>query len=305
VNHPQWKERSPRDLGAGWDFDDVRDHYLQTLLGVDPQKLRSTDPDRYLVLSRIVTGEVMAAAFSEWRRPGSRCGGALVLFLRDLWAGAGWGVVDDSGAPKAGYHALKRVLQPLAVLLSDEGGNGLVIHAINEREQEVQVEIDLKAWRAGEVLVASGTRVLTLPGRGAQSLPALDLLDHFMDLTYAYRFGPPPCDVIAVTLRTSDGTQRAQAFHFPAGMPCNPAGDVGLAATVKRLDDRTVELAVSTRRLALGVHFDLPGFSAQDEHFHLAPGGEVRVLLHGAGSQPPHGHVHALNAGNGVLVGTS
>jgi len=305
VHHPRWKERSPRDLGAGWDFDDVRDHYLQALFGVDPQKLRSSDHERYLALSRLVTGEVMAQAFSEWRRPGSRCGGALVLFLRDLWAGAGWGVVDDQGVPKACYHALGRVLRPLAVLLSDEGGNGLFIHLVNERGQAAQVEVELKAWRAGEVQVAAGSRALTLPGRSAQSLPALDLLPHFMDLTYAYRFGVPPCDVVAVALKTPDGKQLAQAFHFPAGMPCAAEADIGLAAQARMLDDRTAEITVSTRRLALGVHFDLPGYQAEQEHFHLAPGDSVCLLLRGSGGRPPHGHVHAVNAGSGALIGTS
>jgi beta-mannosidase len=87
VHHPDWKARTPRDLNAGWDFEDVRDHYLASWWGVDPERLRRVDHERYLALSRVVTGEVMVSAFTEWRRPGSRCGGALVWFLRDLWAG--------------------------------------------------------------------------------------------------------------------------------------------------------------------------------------------------------------------------
>ena len=59
---------SPRDDGAGWDFEDVRDHYLATLFGVDPVALRATDPDRYLALSRHVGGELLRAVFGEWRR---------------------------------------------------------------------------------------------------------------------------------------------------------------------------------------------------------------------------------------------
>ena len=84
---PRWKAGVPRDAGAGWDFDDVRDHYLRLLFGVDPVALRSTDQEHYLELSRAVSGEVMAETFGEWRRAESTCGGALVLWLRDLRAG--------------------------------------------------------------------------------------------------------------------------------------------------------------------------------------------------------------------------
>ena len=39
----------------------------------------------------------MAQTIREWRRHGSACHGALVWFWRDLWAGAGWGIIDANG----------------------------------------------------------------------------------------------------------------------------------------------------------------------------------------------------------------
>src|SRR5262249_50347495 len=64
IHHPKWKQRVPRDTGAGWDFEDVRDHYLKQIYGVDPVALRSSDMTRYLELSRLVSGEMMSQTFS-------------------------------------------------------------------------------------------------------------------------------------------------------------------------------------------------------------------------------------------------
>ncbi|MGH8639633.1 MAG: glycoside hydrolase family 2 protein, partial [Burkholderiales bacterium] len=114
-DHPQWKAGVPRDPGAEWDFEDVRDHYVELLFSVDAVNLRAVDPERYLALGRVATGEAMLRTFAEWRRPGSSCRGGLVWFARDFYPGAGWGILDSTGRPKAAYWYLKRVLAPVAL----------------------------------------------------------------------------------------------------------------------------------------------------------------------------------------------
>lgn len=209
-----WKERTPRDLGAAWDFEDVRDHYLELLYGVAARQLRRSDRERYRELSRQVTGEVMARAFSEWRRPGSSCRGALVLMLRDFRPGAGWGLLDDEGAPKPCWDALKRVLQPVAVLLTDEGMNGLYAHVLNETARARRWRLRLRAT-LGEAVVAEGQRDLEVAARRAVTVPCAALLDHFLDLNWSHRFGPRPCDAIVCTLLDETGATLSTAQVRP------------------------------------------------------------------------------------------
>lgn len=296
MHHAAWKARSPRDLGAGWDFDDVRDHYLQVLFNVDARQLRYADHERYLLLGRVTTGEVMAASFNEWRRPASSCRGAMVLFLRDLWAGAGWGLVDDRGAPKACYHYLKRALQPVTVMLSDEGLNGLQVHLINERGEARTVELELTAWREGDTQVASTSTPMTLAPRSAQSLNSLDLFDHFIDLTDAYRFGPRSCDAVVATLRDPQKKPLAQAFYFPGGLSALMENDIGLTARAIMLDDHTACLTVATRQLAQGVHLEAPGYEADTDYFHLAPNTEMELFLRATSTHPLMGWVRSVNS---------
>lgn len=304
-HHPAWKARTPRDLGAGWDFDDVRDHYLTRLFGVNPLELRYADHDRYLALSRVVSGEVMASTFAEWRRKRSQCRGALIWFWRDLWPGAGWGVVDSSGIPKAAWYYLRRACQPVAVSISDEGNNGLFIHVANERAAPLATHLGVKLYRAGEINVGSGACDLTLTARETLEIPAATLFEGWLDLSYAYRFGPPPHDLVVATLSSPEGQELATAFHFIGGLSAARELDIGLSATASARPDGAFDLQVSTRRFAQSVCIEADGFEASDAYFHLAPGTGRTLLLRRApreAEKPLRGRVHALNAHNPAKI---
>jgi beta-mannosidase len=305
VHDPSWKARTPRDLGAGWDFDDVRDHYTAQLFRADLLRLRYADHERYLALSRVASGEVMAEVFSEWRRRHSRTQGGLVWFLRDLWPGAGWGIIDANGVPKAPWFYLKRALAPVAVSLSDEGGNGLGVHIVNDLAEPLAGELELRLFRFGEVQVGRGVKLIELAPRSAVELNAVALFDTFVDVSYAYRFGPPSHDVVCATLRDAAGVVRARAFHFAAGLPNAREMDIGLHAEARQRAG-AIELTVRARKLAQSVTLEFEGFESEDNYFHLAPGDERILTLRPVPGTPAlsesRGMVHALNAATSVSV---
>lgn len=294
VHDPRWKARVPRDRGASWDFEDIREHYLALLYGVDPVRLRREDPIRYLDLSRAVTGEVMEATFAEWRRPGSSCNGALVWTFQDLLPGAGWGVVDAEGRPKPTWYALKRVFRPVQLLLSDEGTNGLDVHIVNDSGEERELALELSCLRDGMQVVVRGARRLVVPAHQGITFPATELFGAFFDATYAFRFGPPSHNVTVARLKDArDQSPIAEAFHFPLGRAHALADAVVTARLFESIEGWS--LALSTDRLAQAVHLDVPGFMPSDNWFHLAPDEEKTVRLAPLTTAAPSGVVAALN----------
>lgn len=280
VHHPQWKSRVPRDVGAGWDFEDVRDHYLELLFGVDPMRLRYSDTGRYLLLSRIVSGEVMARTFAEWRRLRSTCHGALVWLYQDLWPGAGWGLIDALGIPKASYYYLKRAFKPLCLFITDEGLNGLYVHVLNETANHQHLGIQVTLYRHCEVLVADGHVAVSVAPRGGLELPMSKLFLGFLDTSYAYRFGPPSHDlVVARLLNQTTGETLDSAFFFPLGFPAPVHADLGLSTSVQPLADGSYTLWVQTTKYAQSVVISAAGFLPDDNYFHLEPHGKRAIAL--------------------------
>jgi beta-mannosidase len=274
----------------------VRDHYTALLYGVDPARLRTADPERYLALSRAAVAEVMEATIGEWRRPGSSCAGALVLQWQDLRPGAGWGVLDSLGRPKSVWHALKRAFQPVQLLISDEGVNGLHLHALNDGAEPAAALISFACLRDGRLRVAFAERSVLIPERGAVSLSTADLLGRFFDVNYAYRFGPPEHDVCLAMLKTEDGATLAQASFWVPGRRAE-RHHLGLAAKLEQ-DGAGWLLRLSSQRMAAALAIDDEGLLPEDNHFDLAPGVErlVRLRQPSAGAdRRPGGQVGAIN----------
>jgi beta-mannosidase len=291
-----------RDVGADWDFADVRDHYLTEMYGlVDhaaPAQLRAADRERYLALGRQVSGEAMAFVFGEWRRAASGCGGGIVLWARDLAPGAGWGLLDHRGAPKVALAHLRRALAPRAVWLVDEGLNGVDVHAANDGPEPLDAQLHVALLADGTHTIAEATTPLYLAAHGNATHNVEALLGRFADAAYAYRFGPPAHDAIVATLLATDGTLIAQAVHFPTGPPLEPVADLGLRAVADPGSGRAMTnsssfgdpraheearnpltVEVATERLAWGVRIDAPGFRAEDDAFVVVPGTPRTVRL--------------------------
>ncbi|WJH41542.1 glycoside hydrolase family 2 protein [Aliirhizobium terrae] len=296
------KSGIPRDAGADWDFEDVRDHYLGVLYGAAAKALRKNDFERYLTLARAVTGEVMETAFAEWRRPGSSCNGALAFTLQDVMRGPGWGVVGVDGRPKPAWFALKRAFRPVQVLFADEGTNGLDVHILNETAETRALTLEVSCLRDGKMPVVSGRRDLALAPRSNETIACTDLFGAFFDTNYAYRFGPPSHDVVVARLIEADtGKVIAEAFHFPLGRD-NAIHGAQLAAGIDQ-DADGWWLEVSTDVLTQSVSIQVEGFRPSDNWFHLAPGAR-RIRLEPnteTTAGQPTGTVRSLAGGKPVI----
>ncbi len=297
---PRWAAGIPRDRGADWDFEQVRDHYVGLLYGVDPAALRAADPGRYLELGRAAVSEAMEATFAEWRRPGSPTAGGLVWFLRDLGPGTGWGVIDATQRPKSAWYALKRAFRPVQLILSDEGLDGLHLHCLNETGQARALRVALTlADRTGRV-AARAARDVALEPRSTLTLSSAALLGRFFDATDSYRFGPRIHDLAHARLTDAEGGVIAESFFFPGpraiareaiGLRAEPVTGAGVPA-----------LRIAADGLALGVQVRCPAALPCDNHFHLAPGTERIVTFPGA-DRLPRGDVRAINASEIVRFG--
>ena len=81
-------------------------------------------------------------------------------------------------------------------------------------------------------------------------------------------------------LLDEDGNCIAEAFYFPGSRKSDYHSQVTLTAEATMVDNGDYLLTLETDTLLQGVHFDMKGFYASDEYFHLLPGRRRQVRLH-------------------------
>ncbi len=256
---------SMRDVDSPWDFLDVTRHYLRDLYGAEAPE----------VLLPWVSGDVMAETFGEWRRAGSPCGGAFVLWLRDLAPGAGWGLLDDRGEPKTALRSLARVLAPVAIWTTDEGLGGIAVHVANDRPEPLVGQVRVALYRDGEHLVEDATAPIAVAGRSGWTGDVETVLGRWVDAAYTYRFGPPAHDLVVAALETPDGTVIASAEREPVGRSAGVHTAEELGVEITRTEGA---VHVRARRALIGA--SLTGVGAA---FLVEPGRDrVIACLHEA-----------------------
>jgi beta-mannosidase len=294
---PRWKATVTRDPAMSWDYEDVTNHYVKELFGVEALSVRYSDPERALDLGRAAVCESMSVVLSDWRRRDSPCEGALILGLRDGWPGSGWGLIDARGRAKAPWYAVARVFAPRCVLLTDDRLSGLHLHVVNDRPLPLRATVRLSVFDPAGALSESAEQKLTVPGHDLVTLSAQAMLGGFRDLTYAFRFAPARSDVVWVELISEEGELISDAYHLPGG-PARPLlPDVGLEAALEQAAAGRWRARISTRAFAQYVALELPGFVPSDSWFHLAPGATRTVELSAReATRAPAGSVRALNS---------
>lgn len=302
-HHPSWKAGVPRDRTAAWDFEDVRDFYVRQIFGVDPMQVRRADPARYLQLGRLAVAEAMTACYSYWRRADSGCSGALVLNARDLVPGAGWGLLDVSGAPKLPLAPLSRVWAPTTLTIADAGQSGLRIDVHNDSAATIPGTLRIVAVDSRGNVVAEGSEDVALQPNSSITRYDSELTGVFADLSYAFRFGNPVAEAVEVTFEAADCMLREVHIIVPATSPtlANLTATVNESSSAAGVWDITVTARTSLRYVCLAI----PGWKPADDAFHLAPGRPYTVPLTpttNTSVTPPRGSVSSIDARDAALL---
>jgi beta-mannosidase len=160
--------------------------------------------------------------------------------------------------------------------------------------------------QAGKIRIAHAEKTLDLPPRTTLALLADELIGHFTDITYAYRFGPPKHDVVVARLRCAEtGDIISEDFYFPLGLalPFHETAQVDASAAFD--DAGNVSVSLRSDRFLQSVQISAAGFTPSENYFHCAPDQTKHIVLKSIKPLPKCKlHLSALNLRETVTLRT-
>ncbi len=275
-----WTKRIPRDLGAGWDFDDIRDKYLEEVFALNANHLKRSNIEKYIQLSKVTTGEVLCRVFRQWRAYSSHCNGGLIWFNRDFWPCAGFGIIDSNDLPKACYFQLKNIWATQLALITNDGLDGASLTLINESSEAINVTVKVSLLKYPNIIVADASKNTTLNAHHKSQLSVDEMLSGFYDTGYAYRFGTPQADFIVSQLITESGElihQDVLAIHNNHFAPLTTSK---VTAQAEAINDTTLKLEIESSDFLQYTQINIKGYLPDSNYFHLIPNQKHIILLH-------------------------
>jgi len=294
---PLWKQGVPRDSSAGWDFEDIRDYYIQEMFHIDPVQLRSKDTLRYLAISRAVTGELIKLVISHWRSPETPCSGALIWFYKDLIPGAGWGILDDEGNEKSVYYYLKRAFQPLAAFVVDKGLDGLNALIVNETPYEHDLRLDIKLLSCPSVVIEQHSKTLTIKNNSYWTENIEAIIGHFRDVNFSYQFGMMQHQLVTLQVYSTQSNELlTEDVYFTDSLLLENEKTADITADYI-YENANQYLVIKSDRFLQTVYLDLTKTKVSTNYFHLLPDTPRKILIDtdSHSNNKIKGYISALN----------
>jgi beta-mannosidase len=176
-------------------------------------------------------------------------------------------------------------MAPTAIWMTDEGLGGIAVHVANDGPDQLVARLRIALYRDRTVLVGEAEERLDVAAHDVVARDVETVIGHFVDASFAYRFGPPAQDLIVATLEAVDGDPArplAQSILFPTGRSADAVSAEALGLTALVVDGGgtervTVEIEATT--LVRGIRLEADGFLPEAEAFAVEPGHARRVDL--------------------------
>jgi beta-mannosidase len=156
----------------------------------------------------------------------------------------------------------------------------------------------------GRAVVAEGVVAVTVPPASSSEVGVEQALGHFLDSTYAYRFGPPRHEAVVARLVAIDSNEVVSEDVYRPVRSAMTSAATPPATTLERAGPDELTLTLTTDTLLYDVRLDVRDHMPDDNHFCLTPGRPrvVRLQRAGAPGRPFEGYVEALNLPEAVRL---